>query len=90
MKFKWLVKTDDEIYHESMQNAYILLTQQISFDELIDYNGCNLPFHPRKKISKKIYSSLINYFCELEEYEKCAQLKSVMDSDNYDKNLLNL
>lgn len=53
MKFKWLVKTDDEIYHESMQNAYILLTQQISFDELIDYNGCNLPFHPRKKITKK-------------------------------------
>ncbi len=40
---------DEELYHESMQNAYILITKKLSFNDLFEYNGCSLPFPPKKK-----------------------------------------
>jgi len=76
-------KEDDNserLYHESMQNAYILITKKLSFDDLIEYNGCALPFPPKKKVDNKVFDNLIEYFCTLEEYEKCAELKKIKES----------
>ena len=80
----------EEPYEESMQNAYILITNQLSFDELFDYNGCSLPYHPKKKINDEVIDELIDYFCTLEEYEKCAQLKKTKETKKYNKNFINL
>ncbi len=81
---------DEEIIHESMENAYIILTKKLTFNDLFDYNGCYLPYNPRKKITEEVFDDLIDYFCELEEYEKCAELKKVKESKNYSKNFINL
>ena len=40
---------DEKLYHESMQNAYILITKKLSFNDLFEYNGCSLPFAPKKR-----------------------------------------
>ena len=81
---------EEESYEQSMQNAYILITKQLSFEELFDYNGCALPYHPKKKINDEVIDELIHYFCTLEEYEKCSELKKAKESKKYNKNFINL
>ncbi len=75
------LKNEELIYHECMRNAYLILTKQVSFIELFEYNGCSLPFNPKKEIPNKIYDDLIDYYCETEEYEKCAKIKSYKEKD---------
>lgn len=43
-------KINSEDYHESMQNAYLLILDKITFNELLEYNGCLLPFSPKKRL----------------------------------------
>ena len=87
---KEIEKEEEQAYEESMQNAYILITNQLSFTELFEYNGCELPYHPKKKINDEVINELIDYFCTLEEYEKCAQLKKAKETKKYNKNFINL
>ena len=81
---------EEEMFHESMQNAYLLITDKLSFNELLDYNGCSLPCHPKKKIDNSIINELIDYFCIREEYEKCQELKNIKETKEYNKNFINL
>ena len=81
---------EEEMFHESMQNAYLLITDKLSFNELLDYNGCSLPYHPKKKIDNSIINELIDYFCIREEYEKCQELKNIKETKEYSKNFINL
>ena len=85
-----LKKDDEEMIQESMQNAYLLVTNQLSFNELFEYNGCALPYHPKKKIDDGVFDELIDYFCTLEEYEKCGELKKTKEKKKYNKNFINL
>ena len=81
---------EDDLHNESMENAYLLITKKLSFNELLDYNGCKLPYHPKKKINDEVIDELIDYFCTLEEYEKCGELKKLKESKKYRKNFINL
>ena len=35
-----LLKDDNEMYIESMENAYLIITDKLTFEELLEYNGC--------------------------------------------------
>jgi|TARA_R110002020_G_scaffold233158_1_gene444910 hypothetical protein len=86
-------KLDDSpevLLYESMTNSYMIITNKLSFDELLDYNGCALPFNPKKKIDNHVIDKIIDYFCILEEFEKCAELKKLKESKKYKKNFINL
>ena len=85
-----LDKNVKEIIHESMTNSYMIITNQLTFEDLLDYNGCSLPFNPKKRIDNEVIDKIIDYFCELEEYEKCGELKKLKDSKKYKKNFINL
>ena len=87
---KKLEEDHEELLYESMKNSYMIITDKLSFDELLEYNGCSLPFHPKKKINNKVIDKIIDYFCTLEEYEKCAELKKLKESKKYKKNFINL
>jgi hypothetical protein len=87
---KKLEEDHEELLYESMKNSYMIITDKLSFDELLEYNGCSLPFHPKKKINNKVIDKIIDYFCMLEEYEKCAELKKLKESKKYKKNFINL
>tara|TARA_R110002012_G_scaffold243102_1_gene417698 strand:- start:464 stop:724 length:261 start_codon:yes stop_codon:yes gene_type:complete len=81
---------EDDLYDESMRNAYLLVTKQLSFSELVDYNGCSLPYHPKKRVNNDVINELIDYFCTLEEYEKCGELKKTKKNSRSKKNFINL
>jgi hypothetical protein len=85
-----LEKDHIEVLHESMVNSYVLITNKLSFEELLDYNGCALPFSPKKTIDNEVIDKIIDYFCSLEEYEKCEELKKLKESKKYKKNFINL
>ena len=87
---KELQQDQDEIVHESMLNSYMIITNKLSFNELLEYNGCALPFNPKKGINNDVIDKIIDYFCILEEYEKCGELKKLKESKKYKKNFINL
>tara|TARA_Y100000310_G_scaffold263915_1_gene274399 strand:- start:9 stop:281 length:273 start_codon:yes stop_codon:yes gene_type:complete len=78
-RFKDKLEIDEEeLYREAMMNAYLILMDKLTFDDLIEYNGGALPWNPLKKvITKETIDNIISYFCELEEYEKCEDLVKV-------------
>jgi len=87
---KRLKEDHEEILYESMINSYMIITNKLSFDELLEYNGCSLPFNPKKNINNDVIDKIIDYFCTLEEYEKCGELKKLKESKEYKKNFINL
>ena len=80
----------NEIMYESMTNSYMIITDKLTFEDLLDYNGCSLPFDPKKDIDNDVIDEIIDYFCILEEYEKCGELKKLKESKKYKKNFINL
>ena len=85
-----LEEDSESVLYESMVNSYMIITDQLSFDELLEYNGCALPFNPKKDIDNDVIDKIIDYFCTLEEYEKCGELKKLKESKKYKKNFINL
>ena len=77
------------IYKDIYINAYYILTGVLCVDDLLDYNGCVLPFQSysnKKEIDEDIYEDIINHFINTEEYEKCAEIKKIKDSIYNKKN----
>jgi hypothetical protein len=71
---------------ESMENGYLILTGKIDFNiELRKYfrQGRILPisFDPSDEITEEIISNHIEHFAYYEEYEKCAELKELLDNE---------
>jgi hypothetical protein len=70
--------SDEDILHHSMVNAYKLLTKKELLEDLIDLDEGIFPFNPTIKIEDdSVYDKIIDYFCELEEYEKCQEILNI-------------
>ena len=77
------------IFNDTYKNAYYIIMGRLVVDDLLDYNGCALPFIPYSKndeIKEEIYDDIINHFITTEEYEKCADIKKIKDSIYNNKN----
>jgi len=83
-------EANDVKYRQAMQNAYILLTNKLSLDEVLDHNGCALPFSIEEDVTDEDVEGVIEYFCKVEEFEKCAELKKLKETQKYNKNFINL
>mgnify|MGYP003141104274 CR=1 FL=1 len=78
--------TDEELYHHSMINAYHLITNKKTLNELIDLADdltlVGFPFNPTiKVVNNSVYDKIIDYFCELEEYEKCQEILDIKNKN---------
>ena len=76
---------DLEMYEQSMQNAYNLITKKHTLDDVYDdfeENGISkffLPFDPIEEDGRTddIIDMVIEHFTQYEEYEKCAELVKI-------------
>lgn len=76
---------DLEMYEQSMQNAYDLITKRHTLDDVYDdfeENGISkyyLPFDPIQEDGRTedIIDMVIEHFTNYEEYEKCAELVKI-------------
>ena len=67
-------KFDTEILSEAMNYAYLIVTGQTTFEDLVDKEGeVMLPYNILEKEDVNL-NLLIEYFEGEEEYEKCAKL----------------
>ena len=76
---------DLQMYEESMQNAYDLITRRSTLDDVyedFEENGVTefyLPFDPTHEDGRTedILDMVIEHFSKYEEYEKCAELVKI-------------
>lgn len=70
-------------------NSYMVITNKVSLDILIEEDinrgeGITFLIHdPDKPVTKKILEKMINHFVKSEEYEKCAELKNMIDENKF-------
>jgi hypothetical protein len=69
----------EDIINSTMHYSYLLITNQISFDELIEAQveeGFGLIFDPYDPYINEddVIDTLLDHFIYLEEYEKCQDL----------------
>jgi hypothetical protein len=75
---------DLEMFHEAMSNAYLLVTNRVSMENLYEsldkgLGHLSLPFDPAVHDGKSddVLDMLVEYFIETEEYEKCSELMKI-------------
>ena len=71
---------DNVIIDKAMKNAYLVVTGKITFEDLLNADLNYLPYNPNQNtIEKSVYDVLIDYYCDIEEYEKCAEIKKAKE-----------
>ena len=82
---------ESEKYHyeqmmieRAFENSYLVLTKKITFEKLMNRKEkygmkAILIYDPSEEPKKVIYDDMIDYFEDEEDYEKCAELKKILD-----------
>jgi hypothetical protein len=82
-------KYDNEILDEAMDNAYLIMTGIYTFDELIGLrNEVVLPYNIHENEDGCDIDSLIQYYEEEENYERCSKLAILKDLNGTKKILV--
>lgn len=73
--------------HLCMMNSYRLLTGKETYEEIIDQDDSPAfifdPTKPVISMKDDVFDVLIDYFVDLEEYEKCSELKQTKTINSY-------
>lgn len=77
------MQLDAIILDTAYNNAWMLLTGEITFDELISSQFSEgkelvMAYDPDNGPKVEEFENMIAYFVEEEDYEKCAQLRDIM------------
>jgi len=75
---------DKILLDKAYYNAWIILSGQVSFEELLaDSFGSEeqmiMAFDPDNGPKEEELQNMIEHWIELEEYERCAKLQSILD-----------
>jgi hypothetical protein len=70
---------------KAFENSYKVVTKKITFDQLLELKGvfgqqAILIYDPSEGWDDRVIEDLIYYFEDEEEYEKCAELKKILDN----------
>ena len=77
---------DLEMYNNAMENAYDIITKRKTLDDIYhafeqnkELDDFFLPFDPIQEDgrSEDVIDMVIDYFIQIEEYEKCAELTKI-------------
>lgn len=78
------IQLDAVILDMAYNNAWLLLTGEITFEELIpsEFNKDKevvIAYDPNDGPQSEGLENMLSYFVEKEEYEKCSKIKEIMD-----------
>jgi hypothetical protein len=79
------LRMDDIVLGVAYNNAWLVLSNQLTFDQLIDKQFKEgqqliLPFDPESGPKQCELENMISYYIETEEYEKCGKLTKILNS----------
>jgi hypothetical protein len=74
---------DDIMLEQAYNNAWLILSEQATFEDLVqrkfktgkEFIMC---FDPDEGPTQNELENMIEYYVEIEEYEKCAKLRNVL------------
>ena len=74
---------DELILADAFKNSYMILTQEISFDEMLDSKFKNslsavLAFDPEAGPLLYELENMIEFYIDSEEYERCSKIRDIM------------
>jgi hypothetical protein len=69
---------------KAFENSYKVITKKTTFEELMTLKGAFgqravLIYDPSEGWDELVLEDMIHYFEDEEEYEKCAELKKILD-----------
>lgn len=82
---------EDNIIEEAFNNSYDLLMNKYEFEDLLaddmKQKKATALAHDPSNVEAQSYMDVIRFFTYTEEYEKCSELKKVMNK-NYPETIL--
>lgn len=78
------MQLDQILLDKAYNNAWLILSGQITFDELLGHNfqkeeSMIMAFDPEKGPKKEELENMIAHFIETEQYERCAKLTEILN-----------
>ena len=80
------IEMENEIMDAAFENSYKIITKKMTFEDLEEKtknlsssSHTILVFDPTEDPDKEVIEDLIWHFEDREEYEKCAELKKILD-----------
>lgn len=75
---------DDILLDKAFDNGYLILSGQITFDELLGRNfrreeSMIMAFDPDNGPKEEELQNMIDHYIEQENYERCAKLQVILD-----------
>ena len=75
---------DQILLDKAYDNAWLILSGQITFDELLGQNFRNeesmiMAFDPGEGPKEQQLENMIAHYIELEQYERCAKLTEILN-----------
>jgi len=72
------------VIQRAFENSYKIITKKTTFEELMSLKGvfgqkAILIYDPADGYNEQVLEDVIHYFEDEEEYEKCAELKKILD-----------
>lgn len=71
---------DDYILDVAMRNSYDIIVNKLDAGEILITDFGYFVHNPAKPLKKEEVENMIYYFQSIEEYEKCIELKKIMES----------
>jgi hypothetical protein len=71
---------EDHILDVAMRNSYDIIVNKLDAGEILMTDFGFLVHNPAKPLKKEEVTNMIYYFQSIEEYEKCIELKKIMES----------
>ena len=74
--FHLTTSQEEDLLDICMYNGYLVLTNQVTLQDLTEYDDDFIPFPfvPGKEIPKDSIQCVIDYYSEREEYERCQEI----------------
>ena len=73
------------VIHKAFENSYKIITKKTTFDQLMSLKGVFgqkgiLIYDPSEGYDEQVLEDVIQYFEDEEDYEKCAEVKKILDN----------
>ena len=75
---------DDILLDQAYNNSWLILSGQITFEELLENDFKSgkefiLSFDPDNGPKEEELENMIEYYIDIEQYEKCAKLQKILN-----------
>jgi len=75
---------DDILLEQAYNNAWLVLSGQLSFDELLQHEFKTgkefiMAFDPEDGPNENELQNMIEFYIDEEQYERCAKLQSILE-----------